>query len=173
MAPFFFNTFLSLSVFRVGQPKDSSHNPAPGKGDTQWCQAAWVGVGLVGRGQGGRMSLRPAFGVDFPRKVVSRKSQPRTRQPAGSCPNPMQRASRGPRRGAWPWSVGSWGRAGTQSLSGARLTAGTHLGPGRGRQPHSSHVGASDGLDLLQVLVKVLVHELCLKHKTVKRYITF
>lgn len=55
----------------------------------------------------------------------------------------------------------------------ARLTAGTHLGPGRGRQPHSSHVGASDGLDLLQVLVKVLVHELCLKHKTVKRYITF
>ena len=64
------------------------------------------------------------------------------------------------------------GRAGTQSLSRAHLSACTHLGPGRGRQPHSSHVGAPDGLDLLQVLVKIFVHELCLKHKTVKRYIT-
>lgn len=105
MAPFFFNTFLSLSVFRVGQPKDSSHNPAPGKGDTQWCQAAWVGVGLVGRGQGGRMSRdQPSVWTFHRRLCLERASHGQDSLQAAAliqCRGQAEAQGEEPGRGLW------------------------------------------------------------------------
>lgn len=102
--------------------------------------------------------------------VVSGESWALTRWPTGRCANPMQRGEQGPQQ-SLPRVPGQWGAA--LGPRPCRAPDGTHRGPSRGRQPHRGHVGAAYGLDLLQVLVKVFLHELRLKHKTVQRYITF
>lgn len=51
-----------------------------------------------------------------------------------------------------------------QPFSGTALDI-THGDVSCGRQPHCGHIGAANGLDLLQVLIEIFVHELHLKHK--------
>lgn len=139
-----------------------------GAGPVRKRQGWWGRVS--GAGQGRRKPPRLASVLTFHGRLFG-ESWPLNGQPTGHCPDPMLGQTGAQSREPAQSRREVWGRAETQSLS-SKTPDSTHLGPGCGRQPHRSHVGAPDGLDLLQVLVKVFVHELCLKHKTVKCYIT-